>query len=99
MYEELPWEQPFLAALAELGIVTRAARAANVGKSTVDERRRKHPEFRRRFEQAMPPREVRRAAIARTRLPAPEAPPSNWRALFLEALAETSNVSASAASA
>ena len=48
MTDELPWEQPFLTALAQLGVVTLAARAAGIGRSTANGRRQKSPEFARR---------------------------------------------------
>jgi hypothetical protein len=96
MIDELPWERPFLEALSRLGVVTRAAKEARIGRSTANQHRRRSPEFARRWQEALPPEAERRAAIAKTRQPGPDSPPSNWRALFLEALAETSNVTASA---
>ena len=96
MNDELPWEQPFLTAVATLGIIKHAAKAAGVGRSTVNERRRKNPDFARRLAEVLPPEHVRREAIARTKRAGSDSPPSNWRLLFLEALAETSNVTASA---
>ena len=99
MYEEQPWEQPFLAALAELGMIKPAARLAGVGKTTVETRRRKEPEFARRMGEVLPSKEVRQAIIDRTKRPGPHSPSPQWRTIFLHALAETSNVSASAARA
>lgn len=99
MYQELPWEQPFLAALARLGVVTQAARAAGVGKTTVETRRRNHPEFARRMAAALPSKAERQALIDRTKRPGPDSPKAQWRTIFLQALAESSNVSASAAKA
>jgi hypothetical protein len=96
MDDELPWEQPFLAALAELGIIKHAARAAGVGKTTVETRRRKDPAFAQRVAEALPPKKDRQALIDRTKRPGPESPPAQWRAIFLQALAESSNVSVSA---
>ncbi|MBO0749119.1 MAG: hypothetical protein J2O44_01635 [Porphyrobacter sp.] len=97
MYEELPWEQPFLAALAKSGLIKRAAKAAGVGTTTVYTRRRKEPEFDRRVTQALPSKEERQALIDLTKRPGPDSPGAQWRAVFLQALAESSNVRASAA--
>lgn len=94
-----PWEERFLAALARLGMITHAAKAARVGTTTVYTRRRNSPEFARRVAQALPSEEERQALIDRTKRPGPENPGPHWRATFLQALAETSNVSASAARA
>jgi hypothetical protein len=99
MYEQRPWEPTFLAALARLGMVKPAAKAAGVGKSTVESRRRKNPEFARRIAEVLPSPEVRRALIDRTKRATSDGPRPQWRAIFLQALAETSNVSASAAKA
>ena len=99
MIDEMPWEQPFLAALAELGIIKHAAKAVGVGRTTVETRRRKSPNFGRRIAEALPPKEERQALIDRTKRPGPASPPPQWRAIFLRALAESSNVSASAAQA
>jgi hypothetical protein len=96
MIEELEWEQPFLAALAATGIVKHAAKAAGVGYNTAYGRRRTNAGFARRWAEALPPEAERKAAIARTKLAGAGNPPSNWRMLFLDALAETSNVTASA---
>jgi hypothetical protein len=99
MYQELPWEQPVLAALARLGIISRAAKAAKVGKTTVETRRRNYPEFDRRVAAVLPSKAERQALIDRTKRPGPDSPKSHWRTIFLQALAESSNVSASAAKA
>lgn len=97
MYQELPWEQPFLAALARLGMIKPAALAAGVGKTTVDTRRRKCPEFDRRVTEVLPSKAERQALIDRTKRAGPDSAKSHWRTIFLRALAESSNVSASAA--
>jgi hypothetical protein len=99
MYQELPWEQTFLAALARLGFITHAARAAGVGKTTVETRRRNYPEFARRVDAVLPSKEERQALNDRTKRRGPDSPKSQWRGIFLRALAESSNVSASAAKA
>ena len=99
MYEERPWEPAFLAALARLGMIRHAAREAGVGKTTVETRRRDNPEFARRVAEVLPSREERQALIDRTKRPGPDSPSPQWRTIFLQALAETSNVSASAARA
>jgi hypothetical protein len=99
MYQELPWEQPFLAALARLGIIGHAAKAAKVGKTTVETRRRNYPEFDRRVAAVLPSKAERQALIDRTKRAGPNSPKPQWRTIFLQALAETSNVSASAAKA
>ena len=69
MIDEMPWEQPFLAALAELGIIKHAAKAVGVGRTTVETRRRKSPNFGRRIAEALPPKEERQALIDRTKRP------------------------------
>lgn len=89
------WIPGFLAALRECGQVKAAA--ASVGRSppTIYDRRRSDARFAAAYEAC------RQAAAART---APDVPPANAmrthalgrRKLFLEALAETSNVTASA---
>jgi hypothetical protein len=99
MNDELPWEQPFLAAVAKLGMIKPAARIAGVGTTTVYTRRGKDPDFARRLAEALPSRKDRQNLIDRTKRPGPGSPPSQWRAIFLEALAENSNVSVSAARA
>lgn len=99
MSDELPWEQPFLAALAELGIVKHAAKVAGVGTTTVYSRCQKNSGFARRMAGVLPAKRERQALIDRTKLARPETAPSQWRAIFLQALADSSNVSASAAKA
>lgn len=39
------WEPAFLAALAQVGVVTQAAQIAGIGRQHVYEHRRKHPDF------------------------------------------------------
>ena len=65
-------------------------RAAGVGKTTVDTRRRKDPAFAQRVEEALPPN--RQALIDRTKRPGPESPPRAMAYGLFQALAETSNV-------
>lgn len=97
------WVAPFLAALAQEGVVVRAARAADVAAPTVYYHRKRRPEFAEAFETAL--RQAGRKALPceDSQEPATELPSlpatAGWRARFLEALAETSNVTASAARA
>ena len=99
MHKQLAWEEPFLAALSQHGIFAQAAREAAVGRSTAVARRARDPGFALRCAKAMPPQAVRKAALGAARRPGPEHPRPRWRKLFLEALAETSNVTAAAARA
>lgn len=99
MTDEPRWEQPFLDALARLGMIKHAAKAVGVGKTTVETRRKTNPEFARRVAAALPSRAERQKLIDRTKRPGPDSPTSQWRAIFLRALAETSNVTAAAARA
>lgn len=110
MTERVPqgfaWAERFLEALAALGKVTAAAEAAGVSPGTVYYLRNRNPTFAAGWQQALRPSEGK--------VPAPEvgegivpAEPASiavpldpgWRLRFLEALAETSNVRASAARA
>jgi hypothetical protein len=92
----LEWMDTFLAALAETGLVKHAAKVAQVATTTVYGARRRDPQFAREFRRAQPSRAERRKAIAATRKPGAGHSNSAWRKHFLEALAETSNVSAAA---
>lgn len=85
----LPWEIAFLDALREFKVIRRAALEAGVTTGAIYGRRNKSAEFEAELQRVL--NENRKSA----RAPAP----SQWRRVFLEALAETSNVSASAARA
>lgn len=89
-----PWMAAFIAALEQGGTARQAASAAGICHSTAYKARRRRPRFAAEWDAATPGRaHPRKPAVA---LPGPQARPSHWRLRFLEALAETSNVSASA---
>ncbi|MEY2653440.1 MAG: hypothetical protein RLZZ524_467 [Pseudomonadota bacterium] len=48
-----PWIQPFLARLAETGVVSRACRAAGVSRTMVDRQRKTDADFAAAWEEAM----------------------------------------------
>jgi hypothetical protein len=101
------WKPKFLAALAETGIICHAARTAGIGESTPYSARENDPAFARAWDAAIEGKKYRRGvsitAVAKTPAepprPASEARTAHWRALFFDALVETSNVSAAAARA
>lgn len=88
------WVPVFLAHLAETGVIKKSADHASISQGTVNSRRRRHPEF---------DSECRRALEGHgyTRRTGPDDAPTtpDWCRPFLAALAETSNVAASAAAA
>jgi hypothetical protein len=90
----LKWERPFLAALAKGHSVRKAAETAAIASSTAYWHRGRNARFAQEWAEAQ-------GAKAETAAPgaaATEAPRHNhWRKAFLDALAETSNVSAAAA--
>jgi hypothetical protein len=92
------WVPGFLGALAETGVVAQAARRAEIATSTAHYRRKNNGAFADDWEAALQqarggtPVGPKAAAVAT--LPTP-----HWRKTFIEALAETSNVTAAAASA
>jgi hypothetical protein len=89
----LPWEGRFLAALGGGMTIKAAAKAAHVTASTAYWHRTQNARFADDWERA-------RAASKTVTATAQDAPRFNhWRKAFLEALAETSNVTASAARA
>lgn len=85
----LPWERVFLTALAEGQSVSKSAAAANISPSTAYGRRRNNGRFAKEWDKAFKAggRPARSAGFTRT---------IQWKKSFLEGLAETSNVSASA---
>lgn len=86
----LPWEQAFLTALAEGQGVSKSAKGAGISPSTAYGHRRSNARFAREWEKAFKAggRPASRSGFTRT---------IQWKKWFLETLAETSNVSASAA--
>jgi hypothetical protein len=106
--EPLSWIPAFLAELAASGVIRRAARAAHIALPTAYGACERHPEFAAAWDSALITAEQnggRVRAICRTTPPAspppaPVKPASAHRcARFLEALAETSSVTVSAARA
>ena len=87
------WQPAFLAGLGQGRSVTDAAEAAGVHRTTPHGRRQSDADFRRAWDAALGA--ARREAEA-DKLPARS---PHWRRAFLEALAETSNVTAAAAQA
>ncbi|QWC56936.1 hypothetical protein F7D01_07355 [Erythrobacter sp. 3-20A1M] len=91
--ERRTWEEPFLAALRRGGSVAEAFREAGVERSTAYHRRRHDARLARAWDAA---REAgQRKALRGQTAP----PPPHWRAAFLEELAHSSSVSASARAA
>jgi len=89
----LAWEPAFLAALATGDSVRAAAKAAAITSSTAYWLRNRNARFAGEWEQAL-------GADAATTAVSTGGPGNNhWRKSFLEALAETSNVTAAAARA
>lgn len=82
----LPWESAFLDALGKLKIIKRAALEAGVTTGAVYGRRERSEEFEAELQRIL------KQSDGSQRAPAP----SHWKRMFLEALAETSNVTASA---
>lgn len=92
------WAPRFLEALARTGCARQAAREAQVNRGSVYHRKRTNPQFADKWQAAL--------VIAEADKYRPEEPPrvdgppcTNWRTRFIEGLAETSNVKASAARA
>lgn len=95
---EPAWVPRFLAAFEATGQLGAAARAAGVTRQAVQARRARHPGFAAGWARARENFEACRAA-AQPVSPAPADPSlslARRRTIFLEALAETSSVSASA---
>ena len=86
------WVQPFLQALGAGHSVVDSARAAGIERSTPYQRRRMNAQFARDWKDA-------RGAPDRPAQPEQTRRTPHWRKNFLEVLAETSNVTAAAASA
>jgi hypothetical protein len=94
MTEQIPgpaWIPTFLAALKATGKPGKAIEACGASTSSVYTQRRTNLRFAEAWDAARPPKPARapEASEARTRS-------VGWRTAFLEALAETSNVTASA---
>lgn len=88
------WVARFLAQLAATGRVKQSARAAGITSSTAYFRRNTNRQFAAAWQAALGSNRPAAAAVE-----VAEAPPGRtvgWRVRFLEALAETSNVKASA---
>lgn len=90
------WAAPFLRELAMRGKVRDAATAVGVSVGTTYYLRQRNPAFAAAWEQALRPQDAPVGKTAATTLPAMRTD-SGWRVRFLEGLAETSNVRASAA--
>ena len=86
----LPWEKPFLAALGKGASVKNAATDAGISPGTAYSLRRTNGRFAGEWEQACAPAAGRPARRQFTRT-------IQWKTAFLDALAETSNVTAAAA--
>lgn len=87
------WMAPFIAALSAGHTVRAAAEKAGISASTARWRRNRHSKFAERWREAM------RAANPNADCAVGHPRRGNWRTTFIETLAETSNVSASAARA
>jgi hypothetical protein len=94
MTEEIPgpaWTRAFVDTLRETGQVKLAIRASGVSQSTVYLQRRINLRFSEAWDAAAPPKPARAPDAGRARVRS-----GNWRPVFLEALAETSNITAAA---
>ena len=91
----LAWEDDFIAALAELKIVSRAARAVGLKQNSPYARKKRSADFSRRWDEALKDRPAK-PTHAITACPEKPPAPNQWKRAFLEMLAETSNVTASA---
>ena len=91
------WIEPFLAALAETGTMRQAAKRAGISTGTAHDRYERYPQFADAWDAIAGPGKRRRRHNARAKRAASRN--TQWRTCFLEALAETSNVTASAARA
>lgn len=49
----LKWEQAFITALADQGVVSHACKLANIGRSTAYEHRAAHPDFAQAWDEAL----------------------------------------------
>jgi len=87
------WVGMFLSALRTSGNITRAAQAAGVSRSKARHHRAKDADFSRRCADAIGAATARKTTDRGSKAAARG---SGWRAPFLEALAETSNVTAAA---
>ena len=104
----LPWMADFLVALRTNGNVRHACRVAGIAATTAYGARDNHAGFAEAWRAAIATKaKAERGFGALTALlepapapqPLPGKPPRHWRPVFLEALAETSNVSVAAARA
>lgn len=91
--EQPYWEEAFFAALAQSGFIKRSAIAAGVTTGAIYGRRQRDPAFGQRLLDALC--DARGGAEIAVGGPSASIP-LQWRSAFLAALAETSNVSASA---
>lgn len=92
--EQPYWEESFFAALARSGFIKRSAAAAGVTTGAIYGRRNRDVAFERRLQAAL--RDAQGGLAAPATESAGLATPLQWRSAFLDALAETSNVTASA---
>ena len=91
----LAWEAEFIAALARLGMVKRAAQAAGIASGTAYARRKKSKTFAAAWDAALA--EAETLKVAQRMRNSEDAPaPVQWQRTFLDTLAETSNVTAAA---
>ena len=106
----LPWMADFLVALRTSGNVRHACRVAGIAATTAYGARDNHPGFADAWRGAIVDKaKAKRGfdalqvlldpASAPATQPLPEKPSRHWRSVFIEALAETSNVSVAAARA
>lgn len=89
------WIGPFLTTLNAVGIVREAAQSVSRSMGTVYDQRRRNPAFAAEWARILAPDAEQRTAEISSPDPAPAGRGSK-RKVFLEALAETSNIAASA---
>ena len=88
------WIPTFLAALAETRQAKRAIKICGMSVTTVYTQRRTNLRFAQAWDAALPPKPARAKVADKPQ--AERVRSGGWRAPFLEALAETSNITASA---
>jgi len=95
--KEPAWVRPFLATLAATGRVNKATKAAGISTCALYHRRKTNLRFAEEWQAVLEQDRAQVAACTPVREPKePRVRSGGWRGPFLDALAETSNITASA---
>jgi hypothetical protein len=95
--KEPAWVRPFLATLAATGRVNKATKAAGISTCALYHRRKTNLRFAEEWQAVLEQHRAQEAACTPVREPKePRVRSGGWRGPFLDALAETSNITASA---